>query len=63
MKPCNKPYLYLEELVKTFITCDKCAEQSRDFLELHGSASLFVGRNAIQYYVHIQSVSAVSYER
>jgi len=63
MKPCNKPYLYLEDLVKTSITCDKCAEQSRDFLEFHGSASLFVRRNPIVYYVHIQSIHAVSYER
>ena len=63
MKSCNKPYLHLEELLKAFITCDKCAEQSRDFLEFHGSISLFVRKNAIPYYVYIQSVNAIFYER
>lgn len=63
MKSCNKPYLYLAELLKAFITCDKCAEQSRDFLEFRGSVSLFVRRNVIPYYVYIQSVNVVFYER
>lgn len=63
MKLCNKPYLYLEELVKTFITWDKRADQSRDFPDFHGSASLFIRSNVIPCYVYIQLLNAIFYER